>query len=246
MSPSRLALLYTAFASRLNLLFTICYSYPLCLTDTRMTESPGSIFMVAAPSGAGKSSLVNALMAQDDQLVLSISCTTRAPRPGEEDNRHYRFLSVEAFTAMREADTLLEWAEVHGNYYGTPRDRIDESIAQGKDVILEIDWQGAQQVRRHFPEAVGVFILPPSIEALEARLRNRGQDEDHIISRRLLAAGSEMSHAPEFQYVIINQEFSVALEQLSHIVSSTRLLYRRQAARHAQLFSQLGIRSATV
>ncbi|MFC3338946.1 guanylate kinase [Paracandidimonas soli] len=212
-----------------------------------MSESSGSIFMVAAPSGAGKSSLVNALIAQDPaQFVLSISCTTRPPRPGEENNRHYRFVSVDAFNALRNDNALLEWAEVHGNFYGTPRDRIDESLAQGKDVILEIDWQGAQQVRRHFPEAVGIFILPPSIEALEARLRNRGQDAEHVISRRLLAAGSEMSHAPEFQYVIINQEFSVALQELSQIVSATRLRYGKQAARHAELFSQLGVRSAPV
>ena len=206
-----------------------------------MSSYSGNIFMVVAPSGAGKSSLVNALLAQDPSLVLSISCTTRAPRVGEEDNKHYRFVSQEQFAALRERDALLEWAEVHGNFYGTPRDRIDEALTQGRDILLEIDWQGARQVRKHFPQAIGIFILPPSIEALETRLTQRGQDAPHVISRRLLAAGSEMSHASECQYVIINQEFSVALLQLGQIVSAARLRYSTQAARHAELFSQLGI-----
>ena len=197
--------------------------------------------MVVAPSGAGKSSLVNALLAQDPSIVLSISCTTRKPRPGEEANKHYRFVSQEDFLALREQQALLEWAEVHGNFYGTPRDRIDEALAQGRDVILEIDWQGARQVREHFPQAIGVFVLPPSVEALEARLTKRGQDAPDVISRRLLAAGSEMSHASECQYVIINQEFSTALLQLGQIVAAARLRYASQAMRNEQLFSQLGI-----
>lgn len=205
-----------------------------------MTEA-GNIFMVVAPSGAGKSSLVNALLAEDPSIVLSISCTTRAPRPGEEHDKHYRFVSVQEFTGMRDQNALLEWAEVHGNFYGTPRDRIDQALAQGRDVLLEIDWQGARQVRKFFPQAIGIFILPPSIEALEARLTKRGQDAPHVIARRLLAAGSEMSHAPECQYVIINQEFSLALKQLGQIVAAARLRYPVQAARHAELFSQLGI-----
>lgn len=197
--------------------------------------------MVVAPSGAGKSSLVNALLAEDPSIVLSISCTTRTPRPGEEHDKHYRFVSVDHFNAMREQNALLEWAEVHGNFYGTPRDRIDQALAQGRDVLLEIDWQGARQVRRFFPQAIGIFILPPSIEALETRLTKRGQDAPHVISRRLLAAGSEMSHASECQYVIINQEFSVALTQLGQIVAAARLRYAVQASRNAELFSQLGI-----
>jgi guanylate kinase len=205
-----------------------------------MTEA-GNIFMVVAPSGAGKSSLVNALLAEDPSIVLSISCTTRTPRPGEEHDKHYRFVSTSEFAHMREQNTLLEWAEVHGNFYGTPRDRIDQALEQGRDVLLEIDWQGARQVRKFFPQAIGIFILPPSIEALEARLTKRGQDAPHVISRRLLAAGSEMSHASECQYVIINQEFSVALKQLGQIVAAARLRYSVQASRNAELFSQLGI-----
>lgn len=206
-----------------------------------MNTHSGNIFMIVAPSGAGKSSLVNALLERDPSLVLSISCTTRPARPGEQANKHYRFVSMDEFTHLRENNSLLEWAEVHGNFYGTPRDRIDEALAAGRDVLLEIDWQGARQVREHFPQAQGIFILPPSIEALESRLTARGQDAPNVISRRLLAAGSEMSHASECEYVIINQEFSTALTQLGHIVAATRLRYATQAQRNADLFSQLGI-----
>jgi len=201
----------------------------------------GNVFLVAAPSGAGKSSLVHALLAQDAQLALSVSCTTRAPRPGEENGRHYRFMRVEEFMALRDADALLEWAQVHGNYYGTPRDRVDQAMCAGRDVVLEIDWQGAQQVRRVLPQAIGIFILPPSLEELKTRLMQRGQDDMQVIERRLLAAEHEMSHASEFEYVIINQEFSVALAQLCQVVSAARLRYPHQAMRHAQLFAQLGI-----
>ena len=197
--------------------------------------------MVVAPSGAGKSSLVNALLQEEPSMVLSISCTTRTPRPGEEHDKHYRFVSTEEFHTLRDAGSLLEWAEVHGNFYGTPRDRIDEALASARDVLLEIDWQGARQIRQHIPDAIGVFILPPSIEALESRLKHRGQDEPHVIARRLLAAGSEMAHVSECQYVIINQEFSVAVKELCSIVAAARLRYASQAVRHADLFSQLGI-----
>lgn len=198
--------------------------------------------MVVAPSGAGKSSLVNALLEREPSMVLSISCTTRPPRPGEVNDKHYRFVSVEEFNALRDAGAMLEWAEVHGNFYGTPRDRIDEALRAGRDVLLEIDWQGARQVREHLPDAIGIFILPPSIEALETRLKNRGQDEPHVIARRLLAAGGEMSHVSECQYVIINQEFSKAATQLSQIIAAARLRYIPQSVRHAGLFSQFGIK----
>ncbi len=210
------------------------------------TLSPGNIFMVVAPSGAGKSSLVNALLAQDSAISLSISCTTRDPRPGEVHNQHYRFIDKEAFLALRDANQLLEWAEVHGNFYGTPRDHVEDCIQNGRDVLLEIDWQGARQIKRHFPDAIGIFILPPSLEALEARLRNRGQDSPQVITKRLLAAGGEMAHVVECQYVIINQEFSIALSQLAQIVTASRLRYASQVARHAELFSQLGISVSNV
>ncbi len=206
-----------------------------------MSSNSGNIFMVVAPSGAGKSSLVNALLAEDPSVMLSISCTTREPRPGEIEAKHYRFVSKDRFLAMRDSQALLEWAEVHGNFYGTPRDRIEEAIQDGRDVLLEIDWQGARQILHHYPDAVGIFVLPPSIEALETRLLNRGQDAPQVISKRLLAAGGEISHASECQYVIINQEFSTALLQLQQIVAATRLRYATQAARHEELFSQLGI-----
>ncbi len=203
--------------------------------------SSGSLFMVVAPSGAGKSTLVNALLAQEPAIKLSISYTTRQPRPGEQHGREYYFTSVEDFLARRENGEFLESAEVHGNYYGTSRLLIEAQMKAGTDVLLEIDWQGAQQVKKQFPHAVGIFILPPSIAALEERLKKRGQDEPHVITRRILAAGGEIAHAPEFEYVIINQEFATALSELTSIVKATRCRFNQQAARNASLFAQLGI-----
>ncbi|MGB7479615.1 MAG: guanylate kinase [Burkholderiaceae bacterium] len=205
------------------------------------SATSGSLFMVVAPSGAGKSTLVNALLAQEPSIKLSISYTTRAPRSGEQDGREYHFTSVEDFLERRRQGEFLESAEVHGNYYGTSRLQIADQIEAGVDVLLEIDWQGAQQVKRRFPDAVGIFILPPSIAALEERLKKRGQDDPQVITRRLLAAGGEIAHAPEFEYVIINQEFAVALSQLTAIVQATRCRFSQQAARNAPLFAQLGI-----
>jgi len=207
-------------------------------------SQPGNVFMVVAPSGAGKSSLVGALLKRDAGLMLSVSCTTRAPRPGEQDGREYRFVSVEAFQALRAKDALLEWAEVHGNFYGTPRDAIDAATQAGQDVVLEIDWQGARQVRQFLPAAIGIFILPPSFEALEARLQARGHDDPSVIARRLMNAGGEIAHAPECEYVIINQDFNVALNELTQVVAASRLRYASQAARNASLFAQLGISAA--
>jgi guanylate kinase len=201
----------------------------------------GSLFLVVAPSGAGKSSLVNALLQQEPGIKLSISYTTRPPRPGEQNGREYFFTSVDDFIARRDAHEFLEWAEVFGNYYGTSRIQIAEQMAAGVDVLLEIDWQGAQQVKKQFPHAVGIFILPPSIAALEDRLKKRGQDEDHVITRRILAAGGEIAHASEFEYVIINQEFTVALSELSAVVKATRCRFAQQMTRNASLFAQLGI-----
>lgn len=203
--------------------------------------SSGSLFMVVAPSGAGKSTLVNALLAQEPAIRLSISYTTRLPRPGEQNGREYHFTSIEDFLARREKGEFLESAEVHGNYYGTSRLWIAEQMKAGTDVLLEIDWQGAQQVKKQFPDVVGIFILPPSITALEERLNKRGQDEPHVITRRMLAAGGEIAHAPEFEYVIINQEFATALSELTAIVKATRCRFSQQAARNASLFAQLGI-----
>ena len=205
------------------------------------TGSPGNVFMVVAPSGAGKSSLVRALLQRDPAICLSVSCTTRAARPGEQDGREYQYFSQEEFERMRAANDLLEWAEVHGNFYGTPAQPIAAAIQAGRDVMLEIDWQGARQVRQRFSQAIGIFILPPSIDELEARLKARGQDAPQVIARRLLGAGSEIAHAPECDYVIFNQEFSAALHELSQIVTAARLRFSSQAVRHAQLFSQLGI-----
>lgn len=201
----------------------------------------GSLFMVVAPSGAGKSTLVNALLAQDPSIKLSISFTTRAPRPGEQHGREYYFTSTDDFHERREHDEFLEWAEVHGNYYGTSRLLIADQIGAGSDVLLEIDWQGARQVKRRFPFAAGIFILPPSIMALEERLKKRGLDDQQVIMRRILAAGGEIAHAPEFEYAIINEEFDVALSELTAIVRATRCRFVQQALRNASLFAQLGI-----
>jgi guanylate kinase len=204
-------------------------------------SASGSLFMVVAPSGAGKSTLVNALLKQEPTIKLSVSHTTRDPRPGEQDGREYHFTTVDEFLKKRDAGEFLEYAEVHGNFYGTSRVQIANEMQNGTDILLEIDWQGAQQVKRKFPNAVGIFILPPSIPALEERLKKRGQDEPHVIIRRVLAAGGEIAHAPEFEYVIINQEFAVALSELTAIVKATRCRFPQQAARNASLFAQLGI-----
>jgi guanylate kinase len=203
--------------------------------------SSGSIFMVVAPSGAGKSTLVNALLTKEPTVKLSISTTTRPPRQGEQNGREYFFTSEEDFLARRESGEFLESAEVHDNYYGTSRSMIAEQIKAGTDVLLEIDWQGAQQIRKQFPEAIGIFILPPSIEALEERLKKRGLDSPQVITRRMVAAGREVAHAFEFEYVIINNVFATALTELVAIVASARCRFAQQAARNQSLFAQLGI-----
>lgn len=202
---------------------------------------PGNLFMVVAPSGAGKSTLVNALLAEDSEIRLSVSYTTRQPRSNEQDGRSYHFTTAEDFRARHARHEFLESAEVHGNYYGTSRVWIEEQMKRGHDVLLEIDWQGAQQVKKQFRNAVGIFILPPSLDALEERLKKRGQDEPNVITRRLLAAGSEIAHASEAEYVVINENFDRALTELRTIVAATRLRFASQYARHTQLFIELGI-----
>lgn len=221
---------------------------PLCTTPPSYSADhhhPGHLFMVIAPSGAGKSTLVNALLAHDTGISLSVSYTTRAPRPGEVDGRAYHFVKQEDFFARRARGEFIESAEVHGHYYGTSRLWIKQQIESGHDVLLEIDWQGARQIRRQFRHAVSIFILPPSLDALEERLKKRGQDAPNVIVRRLLAAGSEMAHAAEAEYVVINDNFANALTQLQSIIATTRLRFASQCARHAHLFAELGIHAAT-
>lgn len=208
---------------------------------TEAKQYSGRLFLVTAPSGAGKSSLVNALLKIEPDIKLSISHTTRAPRPGEENGREYHFVTVEEFEAMKDRGEFLESALVHGNYYGTSRVWIEEQMKIGNDVLLEIDWQGARQVRERFAGTVGIFILPPSIEALEWRLHHRGTDSEQTITRRLLGAGAEMAHAPEFEYVIINEDFDVALSQMRAVVIASRLAYGQQAVRHRDTLAALGV-----
>lgn len=183
----------------------------------------GLLFVITAPSGAGKSSLIDALLKEDPRLKLSVSYTTRAPRSGEMNGREYHFVDGQTFIAMLEQGEFLESAEVHGNRYGTSQAVIRDALARGQDLVLEIDWQGAQQVRRLYPDCVGVFILPPSVVELDRRMRARGQDTDAVIRRRLASAEEEISHAPEFDYVIINKDFDEAKQDLQAIIRVERL-----------------------
>jgi guanylate kinase len=199
----------------------------------------GTLYIVTAPSGAGKTTLVHAVLEREPGLALSVSYTTRPPRPGEVDGRDYRFVGKEEFLRLRDGGELLEWAEVHGNYYGTSRTWIETQLQQDRDVLLEIDWQGARQVRRMFPHAVSIFILPPSLEALEARLRGRGTDSEATIARRLAAAREEMRHVEEFDYVIINDRLERAIDELTAVVRAARLRLPVQKRRHAAYFAQL-------
>ncbi|MBC7779255.1 MAG: guanylate kinase [Proteobacteria bacterium] len=199
----------------------------------------GSLFVVSAPSGAGKTSLVHSLLAADQAVRKSVSYTTRAPRPGEHHGHDYHFVSLAEFADMVAADDLLEHAEVHGNCYGTGRRWVTDALAAGTDIVLEIDWQGARQVRRLQPGTVSVFILPPSIDALEARLRGRGQDSEEVIARRVVAAREELAHVEEFDYVIVNMEFATAARELQSIVIAHRLMRPAQVQRHAALIAAL-------
>jgi len=185
-------------------------------------KGTGKLFVITAPSGAGKTSLIEALMKADPTLKISVSYTTRAPRDGEKNGVDYHFVDEPTFLRMREQGEFLESAEVHGNRYGTGKRVITQALAQGEDLILEIDWQGARQVRAIYPDCVGIFILPPSIEELERRMRKRGKDSDAVIRRRLQAARGEMEHAGEFDYAIINKDFDTALRELARIIQKER------------------------
>ncbi len=198
----------------------------------------GNLFIVSAASGAGKTSLVSALLQANSEIELSVSYTTRAPRPGEVDGVNYHFVSEASFLQMLEQAEFLESAHVHGARYGTSQKRVDSTLQAGRDLILEIDWQGAAQVRSLYPQAISIFILPPSIEALAQRLNSRGQDSSEVIARRLAAARDEMSHAGEFDYAIMNNDFQMALEDLRAIIRSQRLVCSKQLALHQHLFNQ--------
>lgn len=199
----------------------------------------GLLYIVSAPSGAGKTSLLRALLAADPGLRLSVSHTTRAPRPGERDGEHYHFVSTERFQALVAADAFLEHANVHGYGYGTARATVEAARRDGVDLVLEIDWQGAAQVRRKVPGTVSIFILPPSRAVLRERLERRGQDSAEVIARRLANARGEIAHAAEFDYWVINEHFDRALADLKHIVAAARLARDAQQARHRDLIAQL-------
>ena len=198
------------------------------------------MLMVVAPSGAGKSSLVNALLESDHSLQLSLSCTTRDPRAGELDGRDYAFISKEQFLTKRDSGDFMEWAEVHGNLYGTSRSWIESQMQKGSDVILEIDWQGAQQIRQYIPQAIWIFIFPPSIEALEQRLHKRGQDDEQTIAKRVAAAHIELQHAHQAEFIVINEIFADALRDLQAIVAASRLRTNPMMARFPALVKRLG------
>ena len=197
--------------------------------------------MIVAPSGVGKSSLVDALLKADSGLKLSLSTTTRSPRSGEVDGKNYRFVSKEEFTREREQGYFLEWAEVHGHFYGTSKPWIESQMQAGSDVVLEIDWQGAQQIRKLIPSAQWIFIFPPSIQALEERLRKRGQDDEATIARRLAAAHVELLHAHEADYIVVNDSFDQALVDLQQILASSRLRSGPAMARNPALLRRLGV-----
>ncbi len=206
-----------------------------------MAAYPGTLFVVAAPSGAGKSSLVKALLELDSRLALSVSHTTRAPRGQEQEGREYHFVDEPTFRAMIERGEFFEWAQVHGNLYGTSRAAIADRIARGEDVVLEIDWQGALQIKKLFPTAVLIFILPPSWDELRQRLTRRGEDAPEVIATRMRNARTEVAQARHFDFVIINALFETALFDLKTIVHSHRLTYAAQQGSKPAVFAALGL-----
>ena len=199
----------------------------------------GRLFVISAPSGAGKTSLVKALVERSNNLAVSVSHTTRSMRPGEIDGVNYHFVSESAFTHLRDSEGFFEWAQVFDNYYGTSREGVEHQLAKGLDVILEIDWQGAAQVRAQHPAACSIFILPPSLEALTQRLTGRGQDDAETIERRMQQAVAEISHVKEADYVVVNDDFDVALAELRTIIVSQRLGAEVQSQRLESMLSAL-------
>ncbi|HCJ97686.1 MAG TPA: guanylate kinase [Gammaproteobacteria bacterium] len=198
-----------------------------------------NLFIIAAPSGCGKTSLVKALIEKVNNLCVSVSHTTRAQRPGEEHGKNYFFVSKEDFNEISNSNGFIESAQVFDNYYGSAKQTVKDLLKQGQDVILEIDWQGAQQVKQSFIDAIGIFILPPSISALEDRLTDRGQDDQSIIDRRMKDAVSEMQHFDEFDYLVINDDFNIALNDLTHIIYTQRLSLAQQTQQQQDLLKQL-------
>ena len=204
-----------------------------------MAHSRGNLFILSAPSGAGKSSLINALLKKHADMKVSVSHTTRAPRPGENNAEHYHFVSVDEFKALIAKDDFFEWAQVFDNYYGTSKQAIEEQLAAGIDVFLDIDWQGARQVREIMDDVKTIFILPPSKQELEQRLNNRGQDSAEIIAGRMTQAQSETSHYDEYDFVVVNDDFDTALSEIESIVIAQRLTLKAQTTRHQTLINEL-------
>jgi len=202
-------------------------------------NNKGNLYIISAPSGAGKTSLLKALMDKISNFSTAISSTTREIRSGEIDGVDYHFVSIEDFLAMVQAGKFLEHAEVFGNFYGTSEDSVKKALNEGKDLVLEIDWQGAQQVRKQIPEAIGIFILPPSRETLADRLKGRAQDDEAVIEKRMASAIEEISHYSEYDYLVINDTFEEALNDLENIIKSKRLTLSRQSINYKQLITDL-------
>lgn len=204
-----------------------------------MSQARGNLFILSAPSGAGKSSLINALLERHSDMKVSVSHTTRSPRPGEENGVHYHFVSQDEFKALIAEDGFVEWAQVFDNYYGTSKQSIESQLANGIDVFLDIDWQGARQIRELIPSVRTIFIAPPSRKELEARLTKRGQDSAEVIASRMAKAVSETSHYNEYDYLIVNDDFDSALYQLETIVFAARLAQANQAIKYQALIADL-------
>lgn len=204
-----------------------------------MQDLLGNLFIISAPSGAGKSTLINALLQQHADMQLSVSHTTRSPRPGESNGVQYHFTDIPAFKQLIAEDQFIEWAEVFGNYYGTSKAALADKLAQGIDVFLDIDWQGARQIKQQLPFVTSIFILPPSVDALEQRLNQRGQDSAEVIAGRMAKARDEISHADEYDYWVVNDDLQLALQQFSGIIQTQRLKQQKQVIRQQKLISGL-------